>query len=328
MLYEFLQWAKANGRVPDVAMGASVGGYAAADLATKTAETIYKGWAQWGTADPATLAAKCGHARNHAGFGSFRLHLVESIRHVMGDGEAEAIFSEHESVRLLVFTTRLTRADGRPLRRRDLYRCFLQSMTRKFPRFLKLTPTGYLQDPVVFASGLPDALGSECVRPLTRENLRSVIQASCLVPIAMGGPLLPRDVQSQPLEADRHEMADEHAIFVDGGFSLKMPMGAFARDARFSELARWIKTDRTLVFCCDARGRLWETSHRHSRLETNGEIVEAVRNGRLVVLHPDHDIEASFLCVDNRRIMRTFGRGRAQAERIIKSRALDSFFDV
>ena len=60
--------------------------------------------------------------------------------------------------------------------------------TRKLPRMLKYLPRYHL-DPVVFATDLPDALHSEFVRPLTRQNYHNAIEASCLVPLAMGAPL-------------------------------------------------------------------------------------------------------------------------------------------
>ena len=98
--------------------------------------------------------------------------------------------------KLLIFTTRLRRRDGRPIQSGDLNRYFLKSLTRKLPRALKYSPQVYQEDPVVFATPLPAHMHTEFVRPLTRWNYHSVIEASCLVPLAMGWPLLPEHVNN------------------------------------------------------------------------------------------------------------------------------------
>ena len=54
----------------------------------------------------------------------------------------------------------------------------------------RVLPSIYRVDQVVFATTLRAALQSEVVRPLTRVNYHSVIEASCTIPIAMG-PALP-----------------------------------------------------------------------------------------------------------------------------------------
>ena len=48
VLYELMRWARQHGGYPQVMMGASAGGYAAADVATGTEQTVLKGWSVWG----------------------------------------------------------------------------------------------------------------------------------------------------------------------------------------------------------------------------------------------------------------------------------------
>ena len=49
VIYEFMRWCRENGCFPSITMGASAGGYAAADVATGTEQTVMKGWTYWGT---------------------------------------------------------------------------------------------------------------------------------------------------------------------------------------------------------------------------------------------------------------------------------------
>ena len=49
VLYELMRWTRQHGGYPAVTMGSSVGGYAAADIATGTEATVMKGWTAWGT---------------------------------------------------------------------------------------------------------------------------------------------------------------------------------------------------------------------------------------------------------------------------------------
>ena len=44
VLYELMAWTRQHGGYPTVTMGASAGGYAAADVATGTEATVLKGW--------------------------------------------------------------------------------------------------------------------------------------------------------------------------------------------------------------------------------------------------------------------------------------------
>ena len=44
VIYEFMRWTRKNGCYPTISMGASAGGYAAADVATNTEATVMKGW--------------------------------------------------------------------------------------------------------------------------------------------------------------------------------------------------------------------------------------------------------------------------------------------
>ncbi|MDR1727132.1 MAG: patatin-like phospholipase family protein [Acidobacteriota bacterium] len=313
VLYEFMRWSREHGVFPSVSMGASAGGYAAADVATGTAATVMKGWLRWGLlSSPVDSSA----VKNR-----FRRQLLDSLHYVMGAEELAGVFSD-PGKRLLVFTTRIRRRDGKAIAPSDMRRFFLKSATRKLPGFLKYLPRGYVEEPVVFALNLPENLRSEHVRPLTRANYHRVIEASCLVPVAMGAPLGPRDVADEPLESDRN------AVFIDGGYALKMPMRVFAEDARFRPLAEWAGADKTVVFCCDPRGSLWETSSRLLSLNTHPATGRAIAEGRLLVVHPDHKVEAGFLCTDNAEALRTFERGRDQGRRLLASDKVRRFFGM
>jgi hypothetical protein len=159
---------------------------------------------------------------------------------------------------------------------------------------------------------------------LTRSNYHSVIEASCLVPLAMGWPLHPDQVNNA---TSQKVDGDDNAVFLDGGFAMKMPMALFEEDSRFRGLADWAHADKTVVFCCDPKGRLWETSARRRLLNNEGLTREALRNQRLLIVSPDHAVEAGFLCYDNAVIMRTFRRGQEQGERLLQSGAFLRFLE-
>src|SRR5262245_22589367 len=236
LIYELMRWCRQQGCYPQISMGASAGGYAAADVATETEATVLKGWTRWGC----EVFSKDGSVpREHQSFwglGQFRLHLRSSIRYVMGDSEVAAVFNGNPDKRLLIFTTRLRRRDRKPITSRDLNHYFLKSLTRKLPRALKYLPRVYEEDPVVFATPLPATLRTEFVRPLTLRNYHSVIEASCLVPLAMGWPLRPEEVDNgETLRFD----GDVNEVFLDGGFAMKMPMRLFKEDSRFRAVADW-----------------------------------------------------------------------------------------
>jgi hypothetical protein len=314
VIYEFMRWCRENGCFPSITMGASAGGYAAADVATGTEQTVMKGWTHWGTR--AALAPANAEKRR------FRVHLHNSIHYVMEEKELTAVFQENPAKKLLVFTTRGRRLDAKPFRSIDSLRYFLKSATRKLPKALKYLPTMYCEDPVVFALNLPPELYSEYIRPLTRSNYHAVIEASCLVPMAMGSPLSPHQVDT-PLHA-----GDGPAVFMDGGYALKMPMRLFEEDPRLKSLARWIAADKTIIFCCDPKGILWETSARLRLLNTLPSVIKAINENRLLIISPDHKVEAGFLCMDPTTTMRTFHRGREQAEHLLRSDKVRRFFSI
>lgn len=323
VIYEFMKWSRAHGRYPQISMGASAGGYAAADVATGTEATVMKGWTAWGKEDllaryppPEALRARTRS--------NFRLHLHASLDYVMEPAEVAGVFDGDPPRKLAVFVTRIRRRDGRALGGGDLVRLFLKSATRKLPRALKYLPGAYLEDPIVFAASLPQALCSEHVRPLTRANYHRVIEASCLVPLGMGPPIAPHELQACP---PSDYAGDAAAVFVDGGYSLKMPMARFEEDDRFSALRRWAAADKTLVFCCDPAGVLWETSARLRALNSHPAVARALAENRMLVLYPDHKVEAGFLCLDNRAIMRTFERGRAQGRRLLRTPEIIRFLE-
>lgn len=320
VIYEFMRWCRENGCFPSITMGASAGGYAAADVGTGTEKTVMKGWTVWGK--PELMRKAHSGAPGAVGKGNrFRANLNASVFYVMDEEEQADVFDGGDRKKLLVFTTRVRRQDGKEFERGDCFRYFLKSATRKLPKLLKYLPGGYAEDPVIFATNLPEGFGSEHVRPLTRENCHAVIEASCLVPFAMGAPLRPKDVNTNSFPSDRR------AVFIDGGYTLKMPMALFEEDPRFRELARWARADKTVVFCCDPDGRLWESSARLRCLNSLPAVAAALAQGRLLVIHPDHKVEAGFLCTDNPAIMRTFNRGREQAQRLLQSDRVRRFFN-
>ena len=319
VLYEVMRWTREHGGYPAIAMGASAGGYAAADVATGTEATVLKGWTVWGAPEIPKRYPLAGFVANEWPRSRFRQHLHASIRYVMEPPEVDRVFDESAGRTLLVFTSRIRRLDERAPGRADLVKLFTMAATRKLPGPLKYMPR-YHVDPIVFATNLPDALHSEFVRQLTRDNYHCAIEASCLVPLAMGPAIQPSRLSPGSVYPD-----DRQAIFVDGGFALKMPMALFADDARFRDVARWTATPRTIVFCCDPNGRLWETSLRLRALNDHPSVARALADDRLLVIHPDHVVEAGFLCFDPVVIMRTFDRGRAQGRRLLASPHLRRF---
>jgi predicted acylesterase/phospholipase RssA len=319
VLYELMRWTRQHGGYPSVMMGASAGGYAAADVATGTEATVLKGWTAWGADDIPERYPLAPFVAGEWPRSRFRRHLHASIRYVMGEAEVDGVFDEAGQRSLLVFTSRVRRRDRRALGRADVAKLFTMAATRKLPRPLKYLPR-YQVDPVVFATNLPDTLHTEFVRPLTRHNYHNVIEASCLVPLAMGPPLAPA-----LLSPDRQVAGDDGTVFVDGGFALKMPMAVFDTDPRFRDLARRIATHRTVIFCCDPKGRLWETSMRLRALNDDAGTARALASGTLLVIHPDHVVEAGFLCFDPVVTMRTFERGREQGRRLLAAEAVRRF---
>lgn len=324
VIHELMRWCRQQGRYPQISMGASAGGYAAADVATETEATVLKGWTRWGCEKFPKDQAVPHEQQSFWGLGKFRLHLRSSIRYVMEESEVAAVFNGKPDKKLLIFTTRLRRKDGRPIRSGDLNRYFLKSLTRKLPQALKYSPRIYQEDPIIFAAPLPAAMHTEFVRPLTSLNYHSVIEASCLVPLAMGWPLPPEEVTNG--EAHRFG-SDFNAVFLDGSFAMKMPMKLFEEDHRFRAVADWVRPDKTVVFCCDPKGRLWETSARLRLLNDERSTMDSLRNRRLLVISPDHRVEAGFLCHDNAVIMRTFRRGQEQAEHLLRSGSFVRFLE-
>jgi hypothetical protein len=319
VLYEVMRWSSQHGGYPTITMGASAGGYAAADVATGTEETVLKGWTAWGSPDVPERYPLSAIVANDWPRSRFRRHLHASIRYVMEEAEVDGIFDESAQRTLLIFTSRIRRRDGRAPGRADLAKLFAMAATRKLPGPLKYMPR-YHVDPVVFATNLPDTLRSEFVRPLTRDNYHSAIEASCLVPLAMGPALQPTLLSPGSGYPD-----DTRAVFIDGGFAMKMPMAIFEEDPRFRDLAHWAATPRTVIFCCDPNGRLWETSMRLRALNDHASVARAIADDTLLVIHPDHVVEAGFLCFDPAVIMRTFERGREQGRRLLADQHVRQF---
>ncbi len=314
VIYEFMRWCRQNGVFPSVMMGASAGAYAAADVATGTEQTVMKGWTYWGSQVSRELIMEKKSR--------FRAHLHSSVFYVMDTMELEGVFEKNSVKKLLLFTTRVRRRDRKPFASVDRFRFFLKSATRKFPKSLKYLPDMYVEDPVIFTLNPPDELCSEYVRPLTRGNYHAVIEASCLIPMAMGAPLVPEDLDQTSYTADLH------SVFMDGGYTLKMPMRRFEQDPRFQALGNWARADKTVIFCCDPKGSLWETSARLDRLNTFPWVSKALSANRLLIIHPDHKIEAGFLCMDHEITMRTFHRGQEQAHRLLSSEKIRRFFEI
>jgi hypothetical protein len=323
VIHRFIAWARLHGAFPSVTMGASAGGYAAADVATGTEDTVMKGWTWWGTGQPAELAAGLPPGWRSRGIGPFRAHLHASVHYVMAESELQAVFDPESPRKLLVFTSRVRRRDGRPFATIDMARHFLKSATRKLPRTLKYLPVHYAEDLVIFATPLPPSLESEWVRPLGPRNFHLVLEASCLVPLAMGAP-----VPAPALGPGGTAVDDPLAVYMDGGFTAKIPIALFEEDARYREVARWAVAAKTIVFCCDPAGSLWETSSRLRRLNDHPRVRGAMADGSLLVIAPDHPIEAGFLCTDNARIVRTFRRGQEQGERLLRSDGVRRFLST
>jgi hypothetical protein len=138
----------------------------------------------------------------------------------------------------------------------------------------------------------------------------------------MGWPLNPEQVNVGNLEGYG---GDTNAVFLDGSFAMKMPMALFEEDSRFRSLADWTRADKTVIFCCDPKGCLWETSTRLRLLNGEHSTRQRLQDGRLLIVSPDHPVEAGFLCHDNAVIMRTFRRGQEQAERLLRSGSVPRF---
>jgi hypothetical protein len=309
-------------------MGASAGGYAAADVATGTEATVMKGWTRWGDEEIPYPRSAPAAEKSFWGLGRFRLHLMASIRYVMAESETSAVFDPGHPRKLLIFTSRIRRRDGREIGASDIHRLFLRAATRKLPTPLKYLPRIYIEEPVVFATPLPPELTSEHVRPLTPQNYHRVLLASCLVPLAMGAPLRFENVDpSIGSDSAAPYPGDRGAVFIDGGYTMKMPMAIFEENRAFHGLVRWAAADKAIVFCCDPRGTLWETSFRLRALNQFPSVAKAVAEGRLLVIFPDHPIEAGFLCYDNEVAMRTFRRGQEQADRLLGSDPVRRFLE-
>src|SRR5512136_1242001 len=93
VIYEFMRWCRENGAFPSITMGASAGGYAAADVATGTEKTVMKGWNYWGTVTSRALA----QSNNR-----FRTHLRSSIFYVMEEAELAGVFDGNPRKKLLL----------------------------------------------------------------------------------------------------------------------------------------------------------------------------------------------------------------------------------
>jgi len=328
VIHQFMHWARLNACYPSISMGASAGGYAAADIATGTEATVMKGWTRWGDEQvPHPRGVPAGE-KSFWGLGQFRLHLMASIRYVMAESEISAVFDPGHSRKLLVLTTRVRRRDGRDISPSDIHHLFLRAATRKFPTPLKYLPRIYVEEPVVFATPLPQELSSEYVRPLTRQNYHRVLLASCLVPLAMGSPLEAGQLDPGPEHGTAtHHSGDHGAVFIDGGYTMKMPMAIFEANSVFRDLAQWAAADKTIIFCCDPRGIFWETSFRLRALNQHPSVAKAIVENRLLAVSPDHPIEAGFLCCDNDVAMRTFRRGQEQADRLLASDSVRRFLE-
>jgi predicted acylesterase/phospholipase RssA len=323
VIHRFMAWARAHGALPSVTMGASAGGYAAADVATGTENTVTKGWTWWGTGRLSELSSRLPPGWRARGLGSFRAHLHGSVHYVMAETELAALFDPAIPKKLLIFTTRISRRDGRPFATVDMARHFVRSATRKLPPALKYIPAHYCEDLVVFATPLPSSLRSEWVRPLEHENFHRVLEASCLVPLAMGAPIPAKELTAGGTPSD-----DRLAVFMDGGFTAKMPIRLFMEDPRYQPVAAWARTTKTIIFCCDPGGSLWETSSRLQRLNDDARVRQAIADRTLLVISPDHPIEAGFLCTDNDAIMQTFRRGQEQGDRLLRSDDVNRFLET
>ena len=90
------------------------------------------------------------------------------------------------------------------------------------------------------------------------------------------------------------------------------------------DLNRWVATPRTLVLCCDPRGRLWETSLRLRDAQHVPVGRPCHQRGAPLRRDPDQ-VEAGFLCLDPATTMRTFRRGQEQGRRLLASDRIRRF---
>jgi hypothetical protein len=60
-------------------------------------------------------------------------------------------------------------------------------------------------------------------------------------------------------------------------------------------------------------------------LNAHPTVARAIADGALLVVHPDHPVEASFLSFDPEVIMRTFDRGREQGRRLLEAESMRRF---
>jgi hypothetical protein len=54
-------------------------------------------------------------------------------------------------------------------------------------------------------------------------------------------------------------------------------------------------------------------------------VAKAIADDRLRIIHPDHTVEAGFLCFDPAITMRTFERGREQGRRLLATDQMRRF---
>ena len=94
VLYEFMRWCRENGCFPSITMGASAGGYAAADVATGTERTVMKGWTAWGKRETSGRSS-CETDEGGRKESGFRKHLQTSISYVMQEAEVDGVFNRH-----------------------------------------------------------------------------------------------------------------------------------------------------------------------------------------------------------------------------------------
>jgi hypothetical protein len=184
VIHELMRWCREQGCYPNISMGCSAGGYAAADVATETEATVLKGWTRWGCEKFSKDEAVLREQQSFWGLGKFRLHLRGSIQYVMGESEVAAVFNANSEKKLLIFTTRVRRRDGKPIQSGDLNRYFLKSLTRKFPRALKYSPRIYQEDPIVLATPRPALFRWPWVGRYVRSNSTMAI-LSCLTGISI-----------------------------------------------------------------------------------------------------------------------------------------------
>jgi hypothetical protein len=144
------------------------------------------------------------------------LHLIKSIEYVMGPHEVAAVFNNRPEKKLLIFTTRVRRKDGRPITWQDSLRFFIQSICRKIPKPLKSFPDFIRSQ--VFAYPLPNPLYWIA---FVLSPLRITTASSSFLPSSFSHGTSFTAHTDQCRGSNRLFADDAKSIFMDGSLELR-----------------------------------------------------------------------------------------------------------